>query len=194
MKGLTPFCETELESQRGRYFISVRVSYYPLLAWIALITTLICVKFDLCSYILEFLFEYMLIATLYIVLIYYCKSLLNLKVYKSYIFPNSITSWTVTFKWISYQSLQQKWLFDTFLSANCRGHKDTGCPDANVYVLNCCVAWIWNSGSTHSVQSWVVEIYAWSTISYFFDFTQPQQSPIKSVKIQRIFWVKEGWK
>ena len=53
--------------------LCVRVSYYPLLAWIALITTFICVKFDLCNYILEFLFEYMLIATIYIVLMF-CKS------------------------------------------------------------------------------------------------------------------------
>ena len=79
----------------------------------------------------------MIIATLYIVLTY-CKSPLNLKVYKSYIFPAPITSVTrfIYLYELQIMFLQQKWLFNTFLSSNCRGHKDTGCPDANVYVLN----------------------------------------------------------
>ena len=58
----------------------------------------------------------MLIATLYIVLTY-CKS------------PFKFKSLKIELQ-IIY--LQQKWLFNTFLSMNCRGHKDTGCPDANV--------------------------------------------------------------
>ena len=37
------------------------------------------------------------------------------------------------------------------------------------------------------VWSWVVEIYAWSTIWNFFDLRQPQQPQIKSVKIQSYF-------
>ena len=35
--------------------------------------------------------------------------------------------------------------------------------------------------------SWVVEIYAWSTIQNFFDLRQPQQPQIKNVKIQSCF-------
>ena len=37
------------------------------------------------------------------------------------------------------------------------------------------------------VWSWVVEIYAWSTIWNYFDLRQPQQPQIKSVKIQSCF-------
>ena len=38
-----------------------------------------------------------------------------------------------------------------------------------------------------SVWSWVVKIYAWSTIWNFFDLRQPQQSQIRSVKTQTCF-------
>ena len=52
------------------------------------------------------------------------------------------------------------------------------------------VTWVLNFMSTKSCLVWssVVEIYAWSTIWYFFDISQPQQPPMcKHVN----FW---GWK
>ena len=65
----------------------------------------------------------------------------------------------------------------------------TGCLYAKLDVLNCwcdlafefLVFWL------SLVWSWVVEIYAWSTIWNFFDLRQPQQPQIKSVKIQSCF-------